>query len=113
MTICPLWGPLSSLLPSVSSTALCPLYGLLFPLRPSVPSKSLCPLYGPLYPLENSETSKTILLFREMFCKTRFSNLTAQIPFILMLYFNNIEIFWVFKNLKLITQQLFPKSFFS
>jgi hypothetical protein len=57
MTICPLWGPLSSLRPSVSSTALCPLYGLLFPLGPlsplrsSVPSTALCPLYGPLSPL--------------------------------------------------------------
>jgi hypothetical protein len=50
-TICPLWGPLSSLRPSVSSTALCPLYGLLVPLRPSVPSTALCPLYGPLSPL--------------------------------------------------------------
>jgi hypothetical protein len=39
MTICPLWGPLSSLRPSVSSAALSPLYGLLFPLRPSVPSE--------------------------------------------------------------------------
>ncbi len=51
MIICPLWGPLSSLRPSVSSTALCPLYGILFPLRPSVPSMVLCPLYGPLSPL--------------------------------------------------------------
>jgi hypothetical protein len=51
MNICPLWGPLSSLWPSVSSTTLCPLYGLLFPLRPSVPSTALCPLYGPLSPL--------------------------------------------------------------
>jgi hypothetical protein len=31
-----------------------------------------CPLYGPLSPLKNSETNKTTLLFREMFCKTRF-----------------------------------------
>jgi hypothetical protein len=51
MTISPLWDPLSSLRPFISSTALCPLYGLLFPLRPSVPSKALCPLYGPLSPL--------------------------------------------------------------
>jgi HAMP domain-containing protein len=84
----PLYGPLSSLGP-LPSTALCllyssfPLYDHLSPLsslRPSVPSTALCPststalcpLYGPLSPLKNSETSGTALLFREMFCKTRF-----------------------------------------
>jgi hypothetical protein len=58
MTICPLWGPLSSLRPSVFSTALCPLYGPLSPLRHSVPSTSLCPLYGPLSPLRHSVPSE-------------------------------------------------------
>jgi hypothetical protein len=67
MTIYPLWGPLSSLRPSDSSTALCPLYGLLFPVRPSVPCMALCPLYGPLSPVKNSETSEMALLFHEMF----------------------------------------------
>jgi hypothetical protein len=72
MALCPLYGPLSPLRPSVPSTTLCPLYSHLFPLRPSVPSTALCPLYGPLSPstalcplygplspLKNSETSKT------------------------------------------------------
>jgi hypothetical protein len=70
MNICPLWGPLSSLRPSVSSTALCPLYGSLSPLRPSVPS-------------EKSETSKTALLFRGMFCKTHF----VKTPRVIVIYF--------------------------
>jgi hypothetical protein len=50
-TICPLWGPPSSLRPSVLSTAICLLYSPLSPLWPSVPSTALCPLYGPLSPL--------------------------------------------------------------
>jgi hypothetical protein len=95
MTICPLWGPLSFLRLSASSTALCPLYGPLFSLRPSVPSTALCPLYGPvpctalcpLYgprsPLKHSETSKMTLLFREMFCKTRF----FKTPRVIGIYF--------------------------
>ncbi len=66
MTICPLWGPLFSLRPSVSSTAICPLYGLPFTLQPSVPSTALCLL------CITSEPSETTLLFHEMFCKMRF-----------------------------------------
>jgi hypothetical protein len=55
MTICLLWGPLSSLRPSVSSTAFCPFYGPLFSLRPSL---VLCPFYGPLSPLWSSVLSE-------------------------------------------------------
>ncbi len=51
----PLHGPLSSLLPSVASTALVILWSsvpfkALCPLRHCVPSMALCPLYGPLTP---------------------------------------------------------------
>jgi hypothetical protein len=60
MTNCPLWGPLSSLRPSVPSLALCTLYGPLFPLRPSVPSTALCSLYGPLSPLWPSVPSTVL-----------------------------------------------------
>jgi hypothetical protein len=73
--LCPLHGPLSSLRPSVSSSALCPFYGPLFPLRPSVRSTAFCPLYGPLSPLKNSETRETTLLFREMLSKRVLSKL--------------------------------------
>ncbi len=75
MTICLLWGPLFSLLPSVPSMALCPLYG--------PPSVALCPFYGPLSPLKNSETTEMSLLFREMFCKTRF----VKTPRVIAIYF--------------------------
>ncbi len=62
-TLCPLYGPLSSLWPTVLSTALCllyasaplyPLYGLLAPLRPSVA------LYGPLSSLRPSISFTTL-----------------------------------------------------
>jgi hypothetical protein len=52
---CTLW-------PFVSSIALCPLCGPLFPLRPSVPSAALW---------KTAKQAKRLLLFREMFCKTR------------------------------------------
>jgi hypothetical protein len=70
MTPCPLWGPLSSLRPSVSSTALCTHYGPLFPLRHSVPS-------------EKQETSETTLLFHEKFCKMCF----VKTPRVIVIYF--------------------------
>jgi hypothetical protein len=72
LTFCFLYSRLSSLLPSVSSsalspsrpsvlsTALCLLYSPLSPLWPSVPSTALCPLYGPLSPLRPSVPSMAI-----------------------------------------------------
>jgi hypothetical protein len=102
MALCPLSGPLPSMAlypldgslsslydplfpqqPSVLSTALCLLYSLLSPLWPSVPSMAFCPLYGPLYPLKNSKTSETTLLFRKMFCNTRF----VKTPRVIAIYF--------------------------
>ncbi len=67
-----LYGPVSSLWPSVSSTglpalppsfsstALCPLYCPLSPWRPSVLSTALCLLYGPLPPLRPSVLSMAL-----------------------------------------------------
>jgi hypothetical protein len=74
----PLDGPVLSLWPLVSSTALCPSYGPLSPLRPSVPlngplpplrhstlsidlypSTALCPLYSHMSPLQPSDPYKT------------------------------------------------------
>jgi hypothetical protein len=52
--------PLSSLWPSVPSTALCPFYCLLSSLRPSVSSTAICPLFITMYPLRSSSPS-TIL----------------------------------------------------
>jgi hypothetical protein len=55
--LCPLYGPLSPVRPSVPSTTLylsttlCTLYCPMSPLRPSALSTTLCPLYGPLSPL--------------------------------------------------------------
>jgi hypothetical protein len=49
MVFCTLLGPMSSLQPSATSTAISPLYGPLLPLRRSVPSAALYPLYDPLF----------------------------------------------------------------
>jgi hypothetical protein len=56
--LCPLYGPLFPLQPSVPSMALCSLYSPLSPLRPSVPSTVLYPFYGPLSPLRSSIPSE-------------------------------------------------------
>ncbi len=61
-----LYGPLpppvllSSLQPSILSTALFHLCGHLSPLRPSVPLMALCPLYCPLSPLRPSVPSMVL-----------------------------------------------------
>jgi hypothetical protein len=77
MALCPLYGPLFPLRPSVPSTALCPLYS------PLSLSTAFCPLYDPLSPLKNSETSETTHLFREIVRKTRF----VKTPRVIVIYF--------------------------
>jgi hypothetical protein len=46
--LCPCYGPMPPLRPSITYTTLCPLYGFLYPLRPSTLYMALFPLYGPL-----------------------------------------------------------------
>jgi hypothetical protein len=81
MAFCPLYGPLSLLLPSVpysalhplqpfiASLAFCPLYSPLSSLQPFVPSTAPCslydplPLYSPLSPLQPSAPSIALCPF--------------------------------------------------
>jgi hypothetical protein len=59
---CPrsLYGPLSSLWPSVSSTALCPLKGPRSRTRPSALSTASCLLYSQLFPLKSCVPSMVL-----------------------------------------------------
>ncbi len=75
-----LYSPLSSLPPSVLSTAICSLYGLLFSLRPFILSIILSSLN---IPLSSAKKAKLPVLFREMFCQTRF----VKTPRVVAIYF--------------------------
>jgi hypothetical protein len=73
MAHCPLYGPLSSLRPSVSSTVICsplkpyvPFLAFSFLSQYFVPSMALCPLYGPLPLYSQLSPLWPLLLYRPL-----------------------------------------------